>query len=153
VRQAVVARLALDRAAVLERLHELLDEQRVSLRLRENVALDGNEANVLAHEPIDQRAGVRLSERKEVAAERRALCRPSALRPLRYHEQDAGVAEQASYGFQNQFGFGVGPVEVLNQDQQRRCPLLVEDQRLDRLDYLIAASGRRQIAPIDIVAR
>ena len=82
-----------------------------------------------------------------------ALAAPAVLvvRPVRHHEEHAGGRKALDHAVEERLGLGVDPVKVLDNQQERLCLALHQEQALDRVESTLAALRGIEKVPLRIV--
>src|SRR5262249_25477841 len=100
---------------------------------------------------IQKLTGVSFVERRQSHAAA-GLSAPIHLGTLRRYDENPRRLDRADNITEDDIGLGIDPMNVLDQDYQRRPLLLVEYQRPDCIDYLVALLRRSELTPIPAAA-
>ena len=73
------------------------------------------------------------------------------VRPVRDDKEHAGRREALDHAVEERLGFGIDPVKVFDNQQERLCLALPQDEALDRVEGTLAALGGIEKVPLRIV--
>ena len=146
---------ATEGTGVDEGAHALFEKEGVAAGARHQQRLQRAEAGVVAQKRLEQSVGAVGGEGVEAELEIGALARPrmAVIGAVGHQEHDARRRHRIHEGVEQGLRLGVGPVQILDDDEQGLPLARADEQALDRIEHALAPLLRFQLQPPRVVDR